>query len=360
MKYRSVLSLIFLASITALASFYLFDRPLNLLHAQVSDTPDASIPAQIPDVTEELDVTVSPQNPQPNDTVTVSLEAPGTNIDKADIAWSQNGKIEQGGVGDKTYTFNAGPLGTVSTITIDFTPYNGPVVEKTVTVSAESVDVLWEANTYRPPFYEGKSAYTPEGEVTFMAMPNLVDANGNTIDPTTLVYNWSINDKPDAANSGYGKNYYVFDGDILAQQTYVSVHVTTVEGDVQGDGSLLITPSGAGVLAYQNDPTYGVLFNKAMSGDFNLTSDEITLSAYPFNVSTDSRSDPNLEYTWSINSSPIDVAQSQSDLDFRNSGNNSGTSLISVGVQDTDKIRQSASYNFNILLNQKSKAPFNF
>ena len=332
-----------LAGIMTVTALSFFGLPLHSLYAQLSSTPDESLPSQIPDVQEEVDLTVSPQNPQPNDTVTITLEAPGTNLDKANIVWKRNGKVQLSGVGAKTFIFNAGPLGTASNIVVDFTPFNGPTVEKTVQISAQSVDILWEANSYRPPFYQGKSMYTPEGEVAFMAMPNLVDASGKSIDPSSLVYNWSIDDKAYADMSGFGRNSYVFDGDILAQQTYVSVQVSTLKGDVTGEGSLLISPTGVGVLAYENNPTYGVLFNKAITEGYNLKQSEIDLSAYPYNVSTQTRDDPNLQYSWSINSSPINSPQTQNEMVFRNSDNTSGSSLISLSLQDADKIRQSAS-----------------
>src|SRR3989344_1173365 len=55
------------------------------------------------------------------------------------------------------------------------------------TTHAQSVDLLWQGETYTPPFYKGKSLWSNQSRITFFAMTNGL---GN---PANLSYKWTKN-----------------------------------------------------------------------------------------------------------------------------------------------------------------------
>src|SRR5581483_7862352 len=102
---------------------------------------------------------INPQNPAPNQPVTISLEAFGTDLNRADISWMVNGAVQKNGIGATSFNFTAGKAGSLYVIDIIILPVNGTKVTKEVTISPASVDIAWEASSYAPPFYEGKRLY---------------------------------------------------------------------------------------------------------------------------------------------------------------------------------------------------------
>ena len=72
-----------------------------------------------------------------------------------------------------------------------------------------SVDVLWSAYSYTPPFYKGKALAPSRGSVVLVALPQLVTRNGSPIEPKNIIYTWSRRGVILGKSSGLGKNQVV-------------------------------------------------------------------------------------------------------------------------------------------------------
>ncbi len=299
-----------------------------------------SIPAQIPELKEQIYVDMSPENPKALDQVTISLEAYGTNLDQATITWKVNGTVAAKGQGLKVFRVQAGKSGETKTVNIAIAPPGAPLIQKTVIISPQDLDLLWEARTYIPPFYRGKAMYTPQENVVVVAMPTFKAGSG-LADPSKLSYTWRKDDEVQGDQTGLGYNVFHLKGSILLSNNYIQADVTGSNGEEAVSGFNLgpITPSA---IFYENNPLYGILFNNAIISNSNFTTEEKNLIAEPYFFGVSSLNDPSLTYKWTLNNSPINVSDHDSIVTFRNTNNEDGTSLIGVTIDNSKNFLEEA------------------
>ena len=309
-------------------------------------TPDSSIPGQISEVQEQIDVNVSPGIPNPGDDVKISIEAYGTDLTKADVTWKIDGITAQKGRGVVELDTVAGDAGTSKKIDIIILPINGPEVDKSVTLAPEKVDLVWEAKTYTPPFYKGKALYAPQEKVVVAAFPNFKADGSIGVDPTHLTYKWLNDIDAIPEYSGYGKDFVLYQGPIILDSHTITV---TVNGDGAAESNAFVplAPIQPNVLVYEDNPLYGVLFNEALPASFNLGNNEITLAAYPYNFGFKWRTDPNTEYTWSMNGADINI-NNQPSMVFKNTSNSSGQTTVGIDVKSVSNFLVEATQSLNI------------
>ena len=304
---------------------------------------DVTIPTQIPDLDEQIDMTVAPKYPQPGTTVTITLDAYGVDLNNSEISWSNGTKTLLQGKGERILKTNAGRAGESITITATITPPNSREIQKTVSISPQSVDILWEAKTYTPPFYRGKAMFSPQEELKLFAIPNQINV-------AKAIYKWTEDGEVHADKSGFGVNTYKFVGDLISKKSDFVVNVSDGDGNT-AENYLSIAPTDPEVYVYENSPLYGVLFNKDISTYFDIGSkQEGTVSIYPYFYGVSNRSSKKIEYKCLINGAPINVPTIQNDMTFRNTDNVSGKSKIDIMVTNIDnfleEVQKSVIINF--------------
>src|SRR4051812_40344820 len=117
---------------------------VSLVRAQNTGNDFAlpSLPSLVPGLEEQININVNPENPAPNQQVTISLEAFGTDLNRADISWLVNGTVQKNGVGAIQFSFVTGKAGSVSDVVIYILPINGTKITKEVRISPASVDIV--------------------------------------------------------------------------------------------------------------------------------------------------------------------------------------------------------------------------
>src|SRR4051812_7374844 len=65
-----------------------------------------------------ISVTVSPENPQPNQTATFTVSSYSSNLDVASISWYVNGRQISRGTGMKTFSTQIGAIGTKTSVKV--------------------------------------------------------------------------------------------------------------------------------------------------------------------------------------------------------------------------------------------------
>lgn len=297
-----------------------------------------SIPGQIPELEEQISININPVIPVPLQNVNISLEAFGTDLNRADIAWKVDGVLAKKGTGEKSLDVIAGKVGVVKKIEITIIPTSGPSITKTINIAPEQVDIVWESQTYTPPFYKGKAMYTAQENLVVVAMPNFI-VSGKTVDPKTLVYTWRKDAEVEGEASGYGRNVLRFKGSILLPTNNIQIEVKTA-GIEKAKASIDLAPTSPEVIFYEHNPLYGILFNLALVGQQTFDVEEKNLEAFPYFIGSLRKNSSNLSYIWSINNQKIGVSSSENSLVFRNTENQSGTSLVSVKVNNNNNFLQ--------------------
>lgn len=307
-----------------------------------------SIPSEISDLQEQISVDITPEAPKPGDTVTLTASGYGTDLNQAKFTWKLDGVTSLTGTGETVFTFVAGKVGNVDTVSLTILPIGGgPAINKTYTFTPGSVDLLWQAHTYTPPFYKGKALVTPQSQITFVAIPDITNSNGTRVSPKNAIYKWSVDYSVQGSKSGYGKDTFTYDTDILLQSHDFSVesYADGQDSTKSGEGDLTITPVTSGALVYINNPLYGTLFNKATFST-NMTIPELTFTAVPYYFSPETAG-KSLAYQWNLNGVDLPTPSSQNSLTFTKTSY-LGSSDITVNISSPDHILQNATAGFSV------------
>lgn len=292
----------------------------------------------------EVSFGISPENPEPRQPVTITLESYSIDLDRSTIKWYVDTLLAQEGKGLKNLTFQANDLGKPSIVKIIIDSDKGQLT-KNITVNPSAVTILWEADTYTPPFFKGKSLFSHQSVVKFVAQPQLV-VNGKVLRPTNLIYRWSKDGTVLGNQNGYGKQTLTLTGSVISRPMRIFVEVEDPQTGAVASGVTVLEPVEPEIVMYEVDPLYGIQYHKALIGSLPLLTREVTLTAIPYFFSSQYASnDSRVLYTWSINGETIADTINTNTRVFRKIGDISGQSDIGVRIEQPDKILQFASYN---------------
>lgn len=288
----------------------------------------------------ELNIEVNPTYPAPNQNVSINLTLYTADLNSAEITWYRNGERVLSGRGETRYAFQTGESGEESRFEVRISLLSGTSFTKTFSITPASVDLLWEADSYVPPFYRGKALHSLQGNVKVVALPQFVK-NGRAIPPSELIYNWTNGINAYPSQSGYGKNVLIVKGSVIGRSENIRVTVTDPVSGLSAFRSINIAPMDPEVIFYENDPYYGPLFNEALRGSFALDSDEVQLFAAPFFFTRGDEA--MIKYAWRLNREVIaSLAGSRTAIFRKPEGVDSGRSIISLEAENANRILQRA------------------
>jgi len=290
----------------------------------------------------ELAIEITPTYPKPNELVLVDLSLNTGDLNTANISWYQDNKLVLDGIGEKRYSFTTGPVGKETTIEIIIKLSDGVSFSKSFTVNPTSVDLVWEANSYVPPFYKGKALHPTQGSLKVVAIPEIIK-NGKKANPQNLVYKWSNGINVYQNQNGYGKNYIIFSGSLIGIEEKISVLVTDPISGLSTHGYINIYPTDPEIVFYENSPYYGHIFDSAIASSFNLKTGEVQILATPYYFTKETRD--LLKYEWKLNNQLIPSLSGSRTAIFKKPENQKGQSVISLQIENTNRILQQASNN---------------
>jgi hypothetical protein len=294
-------------------------------------------------VEEQITIQQIPSIPKPGETVSVQITAYSTDLNKAKITWTIDGKVITSQTGAVTFQFLAPQSGKTSTLVIKIEKEGGGTLTKTIVVSPADVDLIYEAQTYVPPFYKGKKKFSSEAVIKFIAIPNFVTPKGNKIAISDLVYTWKVNGTVQQSVSGYGKNVFLTKGTLIERPTQVTVEVSAVNSTLKASQTIGFKSSAPEVVLYENNPILGIVYEKAIQGTFNLDRPQVDFEAVPYFFSGQYKDSSSIQYTWSLNGiSVTSKGINENYLVLRNDKNEDGRALVNVSVQHASNIMQNA------------------
>lgn len=298
-----------------------------------------------------LNLNITPENPLAGQTVTAKVESFSVDLNRVQISWFVNGRRVSSGVGKVSQAFTVGPIGSATTLEVVVTKSDGSTLSEKLTIRPAEVDLLWQSDTYLPPFYSGKALHTSESAVRVVAFPNLVAA-GRKVSAGNLVYQWKRNGKPLPALSGFGKREIKFSGAKLFGQDLIEVEVSTRDNLVRARGQTLIKTVEPEIIFYPVRPLDGLLFNQPIGRIYELTDEELTVRAEPYYFSLAEVDSGRLLFSWLLNGQRISASPADPALaTFREEGG-AGENRVSLSIENPDKILQSASRSFVIVFGE--------
>ena len=289
-----------------------------------------------------ITLTVTPEFPRANEEVTVSARGFSIDLDRAEVSWTLNGKLEKKAVGGTIFSFRTESLGKTSALMVTVKSLSQGSFKETLTIRPAEVDVLWEALTYTPPFYKGKRMLSSSGTITVTAMPSFVVASGKTLDSAALVYSWEQDGKNLLSQSGFGKQSIVLSSPPLFQESLVSVEVSSLDKSIRARRTIVLAPVEPKVVFYEKHPLKGILYAHVVEKTFTLLKEEFVLRAEPFFFPKNILKDDTSNFSWSVNSADA-LPQKENELILRHEGDERGSSRVELTVKNEEKLLQAVA-----------------
>lgn len=299
--------------------------------------------ADIPELPDEfkqapLNVTLNPEYPAAFQDVVASVDSYSADMDRSTITWTLNGKVIQQGIGAKTFRFKAGKNGSYTNLGVSII-FNGVESKKTISITPATVDLIWQADSYVPPFYKGKALFSHQSNLKIVAIPNIFTKDGTLIPASKLIYRWKLGKEFVAAVSGVGKNIVTFSDKIPVNEKEISVEVSTADASVKTLGQIFVRSVGTNPVVYQDAPLTGISYEKALPNTFLLADSEMKLVIEPYFFSVKTRDSDSLYYGWSLNGKAVpDV--SRSSIVFKVPEAEKGSAQVDVELRQPSKVFQ--------------------
>jgi hypothetical protein len=309
--------------------------------------------AQIPDSIDGIDISSSPDNPNPGQNVNINIESYSTDLNGASIVWMVNGKNYKQGTGIKSISIKAPELGKNTNILVAIMTIEGKQIKKAITIKSGSIDLVLESDGYIPPLYKGRSSFAYQNSIRLIAVPHLASNDGKELDPKTLLYTWSENDKVIQNQSGYGKQVLVLKEE-TPKEMNMKVEVSTKTGSQKAVSYMVLNPTDPSILFYEEDPLYGILYNKALLGDKTLDNQEINIVSAPYYFNMLEKNSP-LSFVWSINNLERPELSTSQTITLRSKGDTSGSSLVKLEIRNSNEILQGGSNSIKLNFNKKNQ-----
>ncbi|HAO64782.1 TPA: hypothetical protein DCQ44_02240, partial [Candidatus Taylorbacteria bacterium] len=268
-----------------------------------------------------------------------------TPLDEATISWIVGGKVINKAFGLTDFSTIAGKVGSKSTIIARVVTANGSAIDKTIIIQPADVDLLWQASSYVPPFYQGKALYPHQGVIIFTAVPSVSASKSIVSSANSYVYTWKKDGDTLGDYSGFGKNTFALQGTIISRPFTIEVSISSTDGVSLGAASVTINPRSPQIAFYENNPLLGVLYNKNISS-FTMQGKELSVTAVPFFFNTQPAG--NLQFAWTMNNSPIASQSDPSALTVRNTTDAKGSATVGVQISNVIKTLQFAGRSMSV------------
>ncbi len=316
-----------------------------------------SLSAQTGSVGTELSMALSPEHPRPGEQAVVSVESYNIDLNRSEVTWFVNDKVVRRGTGEKRITVFTGKGGERMEVRVVALGENGNTYSASLVLRPAEVNLLWQAESYTPPFYKGKALMPYQGTVLIAAIPSFT--SGTSVMPaSSLIYTWKDGDSVIGDSSGKGKNLFVFRGEIPVTIKTISVTVESPDHAMIADAAITVVPVAPRLLFYEDSPLYGLLFGKALTGTVPLSGDEMRVGAMPYYFETSARAGRDVVYNWQLNYAPLS-GQKTSLLTLRRSTNDAGFSDLFLEAHSADEEKSFQAAERKVTIEFPEKNDFN-
>ena len=299
----------------------------------------------------DVSIQITPAIPGPKEEFTVTLKSYLFELDKALMTWSVNGVQISSDYGRTSLQATTGALGEKTTVFVAIVAtYSGKEIriDKKLVIEPAQLDLLWEAaDSYVPPFYEGKALPASEAIIKVVAMPNTPHIETRA---KTLSYAWNRNFDAVPSASGYGKQMLVLKHDYLKDVERIAVTASDTTGSYATKSDVSISPVTPHIYFYEKRPSLGVQYQYALGDGFSVESGERTLIAEPYFFSPRDKLSNTLSYKWKVGTSAIATPVPRHEITFKAREGASGASIVTIEVESIPKLFQKVAQSIQITL----------
>jgi len=327
-----------------------------VIFASITAYPPGQAGAQvlIPGSESALSISLSPQYPAPNSTVTLTLQSSLYDLDVSSIVWTVNGKTAVSNDAAKSIAVTTGPIGSATDVLAEITGPGGSAFA-VATIVPTSIDLLWESDSYVPPFYAGRALPSAGSRIRLVALPHLTSKNGIEIPANQLLFTWKTDNEVLGDSSGRGKSSITVEGPTLFGTKTIILEASSLDGVVTGQAIVRIPDTEPKLTLYEDHPLFGVLYHRALGPTTFIPENEMSFAAIPYFASATTQNDTRLQYEWRVNQSPITTNAARNNRITISAASSTGLiALIQVSLTHLTNYFLSADGSWSVTFNNRS------
>ena len=307
----------------------------------------------------DLSLEISPQYPEPGETVVVKARSILVPLSATPLAWFVDGKLILEGMGVMEKEIVAGELGSEAVVRAVAT-YEGSLHSASITIRPAELDLLWESDSFVPPFFRGRALPSAGTVVRLEAIPRLQLGNGARVAVKDIVFTWRRNGYVISGTSGRGKSKVTIASPSLFGTDTVSVEARSIDGRSAAEASVRLPSEEPHIALYQNHPLFGVTFHTAIEPQTFVPETEITLAAIPYYADVSSPDEAGLSYEWQVNGQPIELDPKRPSSITINAAGSSGIALIELALSHVTNffLNTAGSWRVTLLGDGDLDSPF--
>lgn len=280
----------------------------------------------------------SPTSPGPNEEVTVNITSYAIPLNVSLITWYADKETLASGVGVNSVSLRTKDLGQSTTLRVLIVAPDGAQHEKRYVLTPAVVDILWEADTYTPPFYKGKALPTYSSRVKVVAVPNF----GPTINKTGA-FSHTFTSGTKGVPTEAGGNSALLSMKYAGSNSPIAVTVTDTRSGAIASGKDNVPTVEPAILFYEDAPLLGIRSERALRGSIATKGVTFKVRAVPYYFSNDDIVNGSLSYNWHNGGSAIAAGIDPNILVVGKGGRDAQSSEVTLSVQNTRRILQKAS-----------------
>lgn len=292
-------------------------------------------------------IVTTPAHPSPGQTVQLSVQSPMADLDRSLIAWSVDGKPLSEGPGVTSVAVVAGKLGSELSVRVVAQTDQGVMTATAAIIPAE-VDLLYDANSYVPPFYEGRALPSPSSQLRLQAVARVVHPDKGTVAPSDLIYTWMRNGATLTKQSGKGRATVVVPAPSLFGTDTITVEAATADGVAAGGASLRVPSIEPVLVFYEDSPLFGIRYRNALRATDTFAGGELTIAAVPYFALATGPTDQRLEYAWQVNGSAVPPDTERPDEITVSTGGGGGVADITLQITNDADLSMETSGSLHL------------
>lgn len=301
--------------------------------------------------TTALTISANPEYPGPNSIVTLTAESPLLDLEDSDIEWSVNGNSAGSGQSIKV---PLGGLGQETDVSVSVSGESGND-SATLSLVPTSVDLLWEADSYVPPFYRGRAQAGSGSSIRVMAIPHFVNTDGTTVPSSEINFTWKLNGAIDETQSGLGESSAIFPAATLYDSDVIDVTAQAQGASLAGESSVTIRTLPPDLVLYEDNPLFGVTYYDALPQSSTASESDTSFAAVPYFANAASANDPSLAYAWTVNGSPV-AAAPQDPSEITIDAESAGVASIGLSISNPSDPFFSVSGSWQVAFTESAEA----
>ncbi len=298
-----------------------------------------------------LKIELIPPYPRPGEKVIARISGFETDLPNDSIEWSLNGDVVARGAGQTTLSLVAPRAGDTMYILARARETTGREYSAGYPLTPGTVELIWESDTYTPPFFEGKALQTAGSKIRLTALPSISISGEDQIPPSAFMYTWRQGNKVMTALSGIGRQTVTVTNKNLIGPLDITVTVTDPKDSrIGGTGKLSLDVVQPKIVFYEDHPLMGIRYDTALPVTTTLHGEEVQIIAEPFYFTAARRSADDLQYSWLINGTESkDLSNTGSAIVLRGATNAKAAANIDVRVRNKTQYMQSARQAISVI-----------